>query len=295
MSDREELLEAALEGFPEGIVLLSAGGEVRLWNRAAEAITGYKGADLVGRPLPEGLNGLACKGTRCVEAHGDACRGTLVHARHKLGQGIGAITRVLALRDGLGERIGAAAVFHPADSLDALPHGEAGEDELVTASQEELEERLKSEFEDFMRGGMPFGVLWIGVDQAHDLLRTHGAVASEAMLKRVERSMKQGMRPADELGRWGSGEFLVIAHERTAKMLSAHGTDLAGLARTADFRWWGDLISITVSVGAAQAEAGREETLGQLLERAREAMAASADAGGNRVTPMPGSGTCLPL
>jgi chemotaxis protein MotA len=29
---------------------------------------------------------------------------------------------------------------------------------------------------------------------------------------------------------------------------------LAGLARTADFRWWGDRVSLTVSIGAAQAD-----------------------------------------
>ena len=28
---------------------------------------------------------------------------------------------------------------------------------------------------------------------------------------------------------------------------------LAGLARTADFRWWGDRVSLTVSVGVAMA------------------------------------------
>jgi diguanylate cyclase (GGDEF)-like protein len=115
------------------------------------------------------------------------------------------------------------------------------------------------------------------------------------MLRKVEQALKQGLRPAEELGRWGSEEFLVIAHERTAKMLSVHGRALAGLARTADFRWWGDLVSITVSVGAAQAQGAEEETLAQLLERARAAMAASADAGGNRVSPEPGSETCLPL
>jgi GGDEF domain-containing protein len=65
-------------------------------------------------------------------------------------------------------------------------------------------------------------------------------------------------------------------------MLAAHAQVLAGLARTADFRWWGDRISLTVSIGAAQA--APSETLAQLLERAQEAMAASIDAGGNHIT-----------
>jgi GGDEF domain-containing protein len=68
-------------------------------------------------------------------------------------------------------------------------------------------------------------------------------------------------------------------------MLAAHAQMLDGLARTADFRWWGDRISITVSIGAAQADpSDATETLIQLLKRAREAMEASSREGGNRVT-----------
>jgi len=295
MADRAALMEAALESFPEGIAVLNAGGEVSFWNQAAEAITGYAGAELVGRPLPAALEDLVHEASRRQEAHPHGGRGSLVHARHKLGHEVLEVSRVLELRDGLGGRMGSAAVFHPAESLDALPHGESQEDELVVASQEDMEERLRAAFEDFARGGSPFGVLWIAVDQARELRKTHGVVACEAMLNKVEHALKQGMRPAEELGRWGVEEYLVIAHEHTARMLSARGKALAGLARTADFRWWGDLVSITVSIGAAQAEAGRDETLAQLLERAREAMAASVDAGGNQVTPTPGSETCLPL
>ncbi|MDE3149693.1 MAG: diguanylate cyclase, partial [Acidobacteriota bacterium] len=118
------------------------------------------------------------------------------------------------------------------------------------------------------------------------------AAACEAMLGKVERALAQGLRPAEDLGRWGDDEFLIVSHERTPEMLAAHAQRLAGLARTAEFRWWGDRVSLTVSIGAAQAQAG--EPLARLLERARDAMATSADAGGNRITPAQGGQACLP-
>lgn len=288
MNDRTELLESALDTLPDGIAVFGAEDEVVLWNHAAEAITGYPGMDLLTRPVPKMLQGLLLEGARLVElrpgswAH--AGRGALVRVRHKLGHEVPVMTRALVLRDGLGGRIGMAAMFHPAESLDALPHGETGEDGEVAASQADLEDRLNSEFEDLERGGLPFGVLWIGVDQAHELRRTHGAGACHAMLQKVQRALANGLRPSEEIGRWGEDEFLVIAHERTAEMLAAHAQTLAGLARTADFRWWGDRISLTVSVGAAQADRGREETLAQLLERTRKAMVLSMREGGNRTT-----------
>ena len=48
MADREELMEAALEVYPEGLALLDIDGRVVLWNRAAEAITGYAAPGLWG-------------------------------------------------------------------------------------------------------------------------------------------------------------------------------------------------------------------------------------------------------
>jgi diguanylate cyclase (GGDEF)-like protein len=130
------------------------------------------------------------------------------------------------------------------------------------------------------------------VDQAPDLRKTHGAGACEAMLKKVERALAHGLRPVEYLGRWGEDEFLVISHERTAAMLARHAQVLAGLARTADFRWWGDRVSLTVSIGAAQAE--NAATLADLLERARTAMSSSFHAGGNQITAAPGVQACSP-
>jgi diguanylate cyclase (GGDEF)-like protein/PAS domain S-box-containing protein len=290
MSDRAELLEAALDSLPEGVVLVSAEGGVCFWNRAAEAITGYGGAELMGRPAGEALRELVQEPAQSPAGGGAA----LVRLRHKLGHEVMALAHVLAMRDGMGEKIGTQILFHPAESLDALPHGETEEEE-DDAGREDLDERLASEFEDAIREGLPFGVLWIAVDRARELRQSHGRVACQAMLNKVERALRQGLRPGEQLGRWGDEEFLVVAHERNAGMLAVHARTLAGLARTADFRWWGDRISITVSIGSAQADAARDETLAQLLERAREAMVTSIQAGGNRVTPLPGSETCLPL
>jgi len=212
--------------------------------------------------------------------------GALVHLRHKLGHDVPTMMRALVLRDGLGGRIGLAAVFHPSESQDELPHGEFGEGSTVEASQAEFEDRLQAALENFQQGGESFGVLWLTVDQAHDLRKTHGARACDAMLEKVEHVLANGLRPAERMGRWGDDEYLILSHERTPEMLAAHAQVLAGLARTADFRWWGDRVSITVSIGAAQAE--RDGSLMGLLERAKAAMFSSIHAGGNHITSAPG-------
>jgi diguanylate cyclase (GGDEF)-like protein/PAS domain S-box-containing protein len=296
MADRTELLEVAMDSIPEGVALLGVEGQIVLWNRSAEAITGYGSADLLSRQAPEPLEPLLTAGARLVniepDAGGQLGHRTLVHASHKQGHDVPVMARYFVLRDGMGGRIGMAVLFHPADNLDALPHGENSQGGDVKASQAVLEDRLASMFGDFTRGGLPLGVLWISVDQAAELRKTHGAKACEAMLDKVERAMSNGLRPAEEIGRWGDDEFLILSHERTPEMLATHAQALAGLARTADFRWWGDRATLTVSIGAAQAE--QEESLAELLERAKTSMITSFQAGGNHTTSTPRRHACSP-
>lgn len=294
--DRSELLESALDTLTEGIALADQDGRVALWNRAAETVSGFASAEIVGHRVREILDLLVVGGAQAwIRQAGTpkaARPGSLVQLRHKLGQDVPVVSRVLTLRDAMGSRIGAAVVFHPAVSLDALPHGDFGEDSRVAESQSEVEDRLAAMHEDFLRSNIPLGILWVTVDQARALRRTHGARACEAMLEKVERTLANSLKPAEEIGRWGDDEFLVLSHERSGALLAAHAQNLAGLARTTDFRWWGDRVSLTVSIGAAQAERG--EPLDKMLERAQEAMFDSVRTGGNHITAAQGRRACLP-
>ena len=58
MTERTELLDAALDSLPEGIALIGTKGQVVFWNQAAETITGFAGMDLLGRPAPAALKPL---------------------------------------------------------------------------------------------------------------------------------------------------------------------------------------------------------------------------------------------
>lgn len=296
MTDRLEMLEAALDILPEGIALADANRCVSFWSTAAEAITGHPRATIVGRRVGDALETLIVGGARRWSADAGASPlpglGILMPLRHRLGHQLPAIVRVRVLRNELGERIGNMVVFHPAQSLDALPHGNTTENTALEENVTNIQELLQREFEDFTQGAPPFGVLWLTVDQAQSMRRTHGVQACDAMFERVERALTGGMRPTDQLGRWGDDEFLILSHERTAEMLAAHAQMLAGLARTADFRWWGDRVSLTVSIGAAQAE--QSESLAQLLERAQRAMHSSLNAGGNKITSASGRLSCSP-
>lgn len=294
MTDRTELLEAALDGLPEGLGLLGGKGEVMFWNQAAQGITGYPAIELLGRPLPEGLEPLF------ESAFGSDHRGPMgsqpenhravKQTRHRLGHMLPVITTNRVLLNGVGERIGSAVLFHPVESRDALPLSETPEASSTEGARADLLERLQIEYDDFRRGGAPLSILRLTVDQALELRKTHGAPACHAMLEKVYYAVAHGLRPGEEIGYWSNDGFLVIAHERNVDMLASHADTLVGLARTADFRWWGDRISLTVSIGAAQVAVDACDTLTHALRRAREAMENSIREGGNRAAVAPPCG-----
>lgn len=286
MATRAELLESALDTLTDGVALAGNDGQIAFWNRAAEIITGHNSSEVTNCHVRQMLEALLVGGARqwipdaAVPVSGPC--GNLFTIRHRTGYEIPIMARVIVLRDGLGIRIGTGVLFHPSDSIDALPDRRSTDESRVDESQSRLEDRLVWMHEEFRRGELPLGVLWVRVDQTQELRQSHGTAACEAMLQSLEKTIASGLKPAEEIGRWGDQEFLVLSHERSEVALSAHAQMLTGLARTAEFRWWGDRISLSVSIGAAQAREG--ESLSTLLKRGQTAMQASVYAGGNHIT-----------
>ena len=287
-----EILEAALSELEEGVAVLDGESRVLFWNPAAESITGHLSVEVLSRSLPTGFYQLDAHHHAASEiiiftvAKPAAQRPVLVHLRHRQGHSLPAMLRRNPLRNALGKCFGTLLRFHSVEEIDTLPHSLAeaagGSENRVEQSQAEMKDRLDEAWHEWCTHALPFGLLWITVDQAAMLRKTHGRDAAEAMLAIVERTLLHGLRPAEILGRWGANEFLVLSHERTLATLAAHAHRIATLARTADFRWWGDRISLTVSVGAAQAT--ETDNLKYLLKRAQQGMQESAYAGGNKVT-----------
>lgn len=300
--DRIELLESALDGLQEGIALLNSSKDVVFWNRAAGTITGYQSMELMEQTIPSGLapltfahsadgkNPIGQKTGKEVETQ----HRFLVKLRHKLGYPVEVICRVQILRNGSEEPIGMAVVFHPADALGDLPRESAGGNQGIANAQAAIEARLQAEFQDFEEGGPSFGVLCLTVDQAEGLSRTHGQAACEALFDKLEDALRPGLRGSESMGRRSIDEFLIILHEPSLQRLTAHARLLAGLARTVDFKWWGDRISITVSIGVAQAHHGGINQMVEMLARARQGMESSLRAGGNSVTRIAEGKSCLP-
>jgi diguanylate cyclase (GGDEF)-like protein/PAS domain S-box-containing protein len=285
MSSRTGMLESALNLLQDAVAVLDMQSKVVFWNKAAAALTGYQAGDLLDGLCPPQLFKVDEAHLQHLHVAGDGHlldSPTLVSVRHRQGHAVPAMLRRAELRDAQDELNGHVLLFYPVEQNDTLPHGECVECAVVERSQAAMEDRLDAAQHQWLTNRVPFGLLWITVDQAKSLRRTHGRDACEAMMHAVEHTLQRHLKPADALGRWGDDDFLVLAHERAPELLGEHARRLAGVARTADFRWWGDRVGLSVSIGATPACA--IDSLQSLLERARQATQASIYAGGNQVT-----------
>ena len=190
---------------------------------------------------------------------------SLVWMNHKLGHSIPVMLRKTILYDLHHLQNGTVLKFYPVDVADLLPHGDTGEDVDIERSQAEMEDRLDAAHHQWIVNHLPIGLMWVTVDQAREMRKTHGRDACESMLRVVEQTLFRNLNPAEIIGRWGRDEFLILASERKPEVLVEHARRLAGVSRTAEFRWWGDRVGISVSIGVSQAFEG--ETLISLIKK----------------------------
>jgi len=112
MADRAELVEAALEVDREGLALLDQTDRVVFWNGAAESITGYAGAQVLGRQIPGPLQVLTnCLVSELDDKNHPSVRGAVVHAQHRRGHDLPVMARRVVLRDGSANASGRQQYF----------------------------------------------------------------------------------------------------------------------------------------------------------------------------------------
>ena len=170
------------------------------------------------------------------------------------------------------------------DDVENLRH-EAMTDALTGVANRKLfDEEIRMSLAESMDRKTPLTLLMIDIDHFKAFNDTHGHQVGDQVLRFVARILKSCVRGEDLTARYGGEEFAIVLR----------GTDLAGGVKAGDNirnavskksvvnRATGkSLGTITVSIGAAQFEAG--ESVEDLIERADEALYQAKHNGRNRV------------
>lgn len=221
MGERD-IYSAIIESFDDGVYFIDTDQKIRIWNAAAEKITGYPAKSVTGKscpdncPDPVGFDGaLLCMGGCPISLtfEDGGTHEAEVFIRHKQGHRIPVSMKSLPVKEN-GELIGVLG------RLSLLGHGNDGKlaDSIANLTfidrftglpnRRRLEEVLESKCREYKSVGISFSVVVVGItrdrDEEDDADKLNNVILNAAL------TIADTVRSGDIAGRWSENEFLVI-------------------------------------------------------------------------------------
>jgi diguanylate cyclase (GGDEF)-like protein/PAS domain S-box-containing protein len=283
-----------LDQMSDGVYFVDRERRIQYWNQAAQQLTGYAPADVVGRLCHESRlchtdadNGCICHEEcplmACM-ADGEPREMTL-YLRSKSGRKVPAALRVRPMKGADGTIVGAIEIFsddaarsetrRKIESMQRLAYL----DHLTQMPNRRfLEATLASAVAQFRVNQDPFGVLVIDLDEFKNINDCFGHMFGDRALRVVGEMLSHSLRPSDTVGRWGGDEFVAIVHSVDLEILQRLADRCVRLVKQVAIPFdVGHEIQLSVSIGAAFAQPG--ENAEQILHRADDLMYQSKAAG----------------
>ena len=286
---------AILESLPIGVYVVDPERRIRFWNDGAEQITGYRRHEIIGRLWHDDLllhcdedNNLL-EGSACpllATMHDGKPQVSEIFLRHKDGQRVPARVRAVAMHDAYGTVIGTAGTFDEHYSVPDLrghPHTRTVqnhiEDLTGISDHQSTQSYLQAFLEDFAEDHKVFCVLSIAVDEFEKFRTAHSAEAAHRILHAVALTLRRNLRECDVVGHWEESRFVILLADCPAAVVGRVAKMLIRVVSGAAISWWGDRLSVTVSIGGTAVSA--EDTAESVLLRSEQALRSCLEAGGN--------------
>lgn len=292
-----QLHRILLEALPLAICVVNRDGKVLLWSAGAEQMTGYFRQEILGRPFPNNFHQEDHEGSPDTPKHFSPLLETLreghpvsthLSLRTKSGQLLPVRLRTVPLRDDNGAMIGAAEICETVYKSEIAERRQArlgafGCLDPITGvlNHSLIQARLKESLNIYALYPIPFCVLCVSVDNLKNVRQRYGQAAADSTLRLIAQTIQSALRPIDFIGRWLDQEFLVILNECVEFDVHTVGDRLCKSARQTEISWWGDVLHVTISVGATVVH--DHDAASSVISRAESALRESSESGGNRV------------
>lgn len=284
-----------LDSISEGICIVDQNGIITYWNKGAEALTGYKDSELVGR---------CCKGSVLMYVDGNGVNScerdclavksfinggmhTMeVYVRHKDGYRVPVVVRTAPIKNADGQIVGAVEEIR--DNKSKVEYTHKIEDlekcallDPLTGVMKKfgLEMNLRSVFGVMNRYGWSYGIFFIDVGDLKKITDVYGCDIGNNVLKMVAKTLTNSVRAVDVVGRWGNKEFMVIAMNVSEDHLNSIANKIRTLIAQSGYSVGNEIVRVTASVCATMALPN--DTVSSLLKRIEQLMEHSRAADGS--------------
>lgn len=142
-------------------------------------------------------------------------------------------------------------------------------------------ERLDYEVNAWHQRGNSLSLAMLDLDHFKRINDGYGHLAGDKVLKIIANVLSKRLRPTDFIARFGGEEFVLLMPDSALADALAVGEVLREAIAACPFHFKGEPVTITVSMGVAQFQAGERSDLA--LKRADEALYRAKAAGRNQV------------
>jgi diguanylate cyclase (GGDEF)-like protein/PAS domain S-box-containing protein len=290
--------EKLLDNMHDGVYFVNRERKITYWNDGAQRLSGYAAGEAVGKSCPDNFLGHVDESGKPLCSNGCPLRSVLVdgqpreveiYLRHKEGYRIPVRVRALPMRDSAGDIVGAVEVFSDSTATKKVEK-RVGELEQLAfrdaltglPNRRYLQLKVEQALEEHRRFARPYGLLMFDVDRFKQVNDTHGHDVGDGLLKTVSKTLVQGLRTVDIVGRWGGEEFLVLMPDLDAVGLGDLAERCRVLIAQSSVAANGSRLSVTASIGATVL--GHSDSADSAIRRADALMYESKHCGGDRTT-----------
>jgi diguanylate cyclase (GGDEF)-like protein/PAS domain S-box-containing protein len=267
-----------------GVSVLDLQKKIVFWSDGAEQLTGYARIDVLGHSCSENIL-LHCNYNTCETCAVKCPMATALHdakpveatssIHHKDGFWVPARIWAIPLRDKHGSIRGIIQTFEaeftvngPSPNDRSMKERGGLDDVTGLPSPTMMQARLHEMLRTWEALQIPFGVVCVEVQELTQFRARYGQEAARSILEVLARTLRNTVWPTDFVGRWSEARFLVILSGCAQNALQAVVERLLQMMASVTIKWWGEELSVAVSIGQTGAVAG--DTLESILQRAQQ-------------------------
>lgn len=285
-----------LESLPDGAVYLDADGQILLWNRAAERMTGQQAATLTFRQWNSELMGLMDEAGCPLDA--DSCPfqaalrgGTQNNSRLQLRHSDGRVFNVnltgIPVVNGNRRVTGAILLVRDASAQVHLEarvqslHAIAAQDMLTkVANRAELDRRLPAFLQVHTMAAQSGSLIICDIDHFKRINDTYGHQAGDEALVTFANVLRECSREGDLVARYGGEEFVVLCAACDNPAATSRAEEIRRAVERTPVPALGGS-TMTASFGVTENQPG--DTASTIIARADRALLTAKSSGRNRV------------
>jgi len=143
---------------------------------------------------------------------------------------------------------------------------------------------IKEEIDRYLRGGKPFGLLMIDMDNFKQINDLFGHQAGDAVLQNLVRLFKKNLRNYDRVGRYGGDELIVLLPGSDICYTGLVASRLLELCRHSKISTRaGQKISLSLSIGGTSTDSLTQVEINNLIQTSDRALYLAKKLGRDRV------------